>query len=142
MDEVSEAHLPARELPMNCFHEMGIRLSSNVEELAYLLNVDNDTLIKLKTKDNPAREVLEYWANKPDTTALVLRMILQKLKRYDVIRILDKYIKGNFPTFACIVSACIHASVCVRLYVYACFPTRKYESTYKGMLAHERLQFR
>ena len=62
--------------------------------LAGNLGMENSKIQVISEKDNPADEVLTWWETQSSATVQKFREVLVRMKRHDVVEILDR----EYPT--------------------------------------------
>ena len=65
-------------------------LGGDFRTLAGYLGMENSKIQVISERDNPADEVLTWWQTQSLATVQKLRELLVRLKRHDVIEILDR----------------------------------------------------
>ena len=87
-DMVRDLHRPTRQ---RLCHKLKVPrlLGGDFKTLAGLVEMPNDEIHYIATRDNPAEEVMTWWDPKPDATVTQLRQFLTNMERSDLVDILD-----------------------------------------------------
>ena len=108
-DMVRDLHRPTRQL---LCHKLKVPrlLGGDFKTLAGLVEMPNDEIHYIATRDNPAEEVMSWWSPKPSATIAQLRDYLTRMQLSDLVGILDS---SPLPCKLCF--------PCIYIYIYIHF---------------------
>ena len=93
--------LQVKDLPVNQLHastifnmckklNIKIRTGGDFKTFAAEINMSYDDITLVSQEQNPTDEIFKWWCPKREATVVNLQKILQKMERYDILKILDK----------------------------------------------------